>query len=51
MSNAANKDRVKAFWSDLYARDWEAIARYFVADSEYTDVPSPRDDVALWSLP
>jgi limonene-1,2-epoxide hydrolase len=46
MSNAANKERVEGFWSDLYARDWEAMARYFVADSEYTDVPSPPDDVA-----
>jgi limonene-1,2-epoxide hydrolase len=46
MSAEANKERVRSFWETLYARDWGAIAGYFVADSEYTDVPSPADDVA-----
>ncbi len=26
--------------------DWEGIASFFEEDSEYTDVPSPDDDVA-----
>jgi len=43
---SANKERVQQFWATLYARDWDAIAAFFAADSEYTDVPSPADDVA-----
>ncbi|GIU86986.1 MAG: hypothetical protein KatS3mg009_1501 [Acidimicrobiia bacterium] len=37
---------VGAFWEDLYRRDWEAVAGYFGDDSEYTDVPTPPEDVA-----
>ncbi len=43
---AANKARVTEFWATLYERDWEAIATFFGPASEYTDVPSPDDDVA-----
>ena len=43
----ANKERVRQFWAALYTRDWEAIASFFAPDSEYTDVPSPPDDVAV----
>ncbi len=43
---AANKARVQEFWDALYARDWDAIGAFFRTDSEYTDVPSPADDVA-----
>ena len=43
---AANKERVQQFWAALYARDWEAIGSFFDEDSEYTDVPSPADDIA-----
>jgi limonene-1,2-epoxide hydrolase len=43
---AANKERVTEFWATLYERDWEAIAGFFGPESEYTDVPSPEDDVA-----
>ena len=45
-SAEANKETVQALWSALYERDWDAIGRLFAADSEYTDVPSPADDVA-----
>jgi len=45
-SDAADKARVQEFWATLYARDWDGIASFFTADSEYTDVPSPADDVA-----
>ena len=43
---AADKERVQQFWAALYARDWDAIGAFFDEDSEYTDVPSPADDVA-----
>lgn len=45
-NSQANKDRVRSFWSTLYERDWDTIAGFFGPDSEYTDVPSPADDVA-----
>lgn len=41
-----NRRRVQEFWDALYRRDWEAIASFFTDGSEYTDVPSPADDVA-----
>jgi limonene-1,2-epoxide hydrolase len=41
-----NRARVEDFWRALYERDWERIASFFGADSEYTDVASPPDDVA-----
>ncbi len=43
---AGNTAVVSAFWEALYRRDWEAIAGFFTEDAEYTDVPSPADDVA-----
>ena len=46
MSAEDNKERVQAFWETLYERDWDAIGAFFGEDSEYTDVPSPDDDVA-----
>ena len=46
MAAEGNKDRISAFWSALYARQWDEIGAFFAADSEYTDVPSPPDDVA-----
>lgn len=42
----ANRARVRSFWQALYDRDWEVIGGFFGKDSEYTDVPSPADDVA-----
>jgi len=42
----ANKERVRRFWSALYDRDWDAVAGFFAEDSEYTDVPTPPEDVA-----
>jgi limonene-1,2-epoxide hydrolase len=46
LTDDADKERVREFWSALYERDWDKIGGFFVADSEYTDVPSPADDVA-----
>lgn len=37
----ANKQLVRAFWRDLYARDWDRIAGYFDEDGHYEDVPTP----------
>jgi limonene-1,2-epoxide hydrolase len=42
----SNKETVKALWSALYERDCDAIGSLFGEGSEYTDVPSPADDVA-----
>ena len=47
MSNAAsNRQLIERFWVDLYSRKFDAIGAYFSEDGEYTDVPSPEDDVA-----
>ena len=43
---ASNRQLIEKFWGDLYRRDFEAVGAYFAADGEYTDVPSPEDDVA-----
>ncbi len=43
----ADRALVTAFWSALYDRDWERVASFFGPASEYTDVPSPADDVAV----
>jgi limonene-1,2-epoxide hydrolase len=44
---ASNKAIVERFWAALYARDWDAIGSFFGPTSEYTDVASPADDVAV----
>lgn len=44
--SAADRELVARFWTDLYRRDFDALAAYFGDDSEYTDVPTPADDVA-----
>ena len=41
-----SKAIVEQFWRDLYARDFDKVGAYFLADGEYTDVCSPADDVA-----
>jgi ketosteroid isomerase-like protein len=46
MTSDQNKEIVRGLWDALYRRDWDGIAGYFDAWSEYTDVPSPADDVA-----
>ena len=46
LTDDTDKERVREFWSALDKRDWDLIGGFFVADSEYTDVPSPADDVA-----
>jgi limonene-1,2-epoxide hydrolase len=46
VSTEGNKARVSEFWSALYERDWDRIGSFFLEESQYTDVPSPADDVA-----
>lgn len=41
-----NKQLVVDFWATLYRRDFDGVGAFFAADGEYTDVPSPADDVA-----
>jgi hypothetical protein len=45
-SSTDNKRTVQVLWEALYQRDWDRIGSCFGPDSEYTDVPSPADDVA-----
>lgn len=44
---ARNRQIVERFWHTLYRRDWDALPPFFGPDSEYTDVPTPDDDVAV----
>jgi ketosteroid isomerase-like protein len=44
---ARNRQIVERFWHTLYSRDWEALPAFFTADSQYTDVPTPDDDLAV----
>ena len=37
---------VERFWADLYRRDFDAVGAYFADVGEYTDMPTPADDVA-----
>jgi limonene-1,2-epoxide hydrolase len=41
-----NLEIVRRFWQTMYARDWDGVKEYFAPEGEYTDVPSPADDVA-----
>lgn len=42
-----NKQIIRDFWGALYDRDWDRIGSFFADDGEYTDVPSPADDIAI----
>jgi limonene-1,2-epoxide hydrolase len=46
VTGEGNKALVREFWATLYRRDWDGLGRFFTEESEYTDVPSPADDVA-----
>ena len=41
-----NREVVEKLWSDLYRRDFDAVAAAFAPDGEYTDMGTPTDDVA-----
>ena len=40
------REQVARFWEDLYRREWDAVRGHFDDESEYTDVPTPPEDVA-----
>ena len=40
------RELVEQFWTDLYRRDFEKVGAYFAPDGEYTDMPTPAEDVA-----
>lgn len=44
-SRDANLTLVRAFWDDLYRRDYTALAARFTSDALYQDVPVPAGDV------
>lgn len=41
-----HRELVERFWADLYRRDFEKVGAYFAPDGEYTDMPTPAEDVA-----
>jgi len=41
-----NAELVAKFWDTLYTRNWDVVAEFFGDDSEYTDMPTPAEDVA-----
>ena len=41
-----NRALVEKLWVDLYNRDFDAVGAAFADDGEYTDMPTPGDDVA-----
>ena len=43
---ATNRDIVERLWVDLYRRNFDAVGAAFADEGEYTDVPTPGDDVA-----
>ncbi len=47
MTATDNRALVERFWQALYDRDWDGIASFFGPTSEYTDVPTPADDLAV----
>ncbi len=40
------RELVEKLWVDLYNRDFDAVGAAFADDGEYTDMPTPADDVA-----
>jgi ketosteroid isomerase-like protein len=43
---ADNKAIVERLWQLLYERDFDGVGALFADDGEYTDMPTPPDDVA-----
>jgi limonene-1,2-epoxide hydrolase len=46
MEAEANRRLIETFWAALYSRDWDRVASFFSDASEYTDVPTPPEDLA-----
>jgi ketosteroid isomerase-like protein len=43
---AENRAIVERLWKTLYERDFDGVGALFADDGEYTDMPTPGDDVA-----
>ena len=41
------KQIVASFWKALYERDFDKVATFFRADSTYTDIATPPEDLAV----
>jgi ketosteroid isomerase-like protein len=41
-----NRALVERFWKTLYERDFDGVGAFFAEDGEYTDMPTPPEDVA-----
>jgi ketosteroid isomerase-like protein len=48
MTTPAEQNRVLAeqLWETLYRRDFDGVGALFADDGEYTDMPTPAEDVA-----
>jgi ketosteroid isomerase-like protein len=42
----ANRALIERFWQTLYERDFDGVGAFFADDGEYTDMPTPPEDVA-----
>ncbi len=45
-STETNRKTVERLWELLYEKDFDGVGALFAADGEYTDMPTPADDVA-----
>lgn len=43
----ANRQVVARMWEALYRRDFDGVGAMFADDGEYTDVPTPPEDLAV----
>src|SRR5262249_51166343 len=46
LADMSNRELVEQLWKYLYERDFDAVGAMFADDGEYTDMPTPEDDVA-----
>jgi ketosteroid isomerase-like protein len=46
MTANTNRALVEQLWATLYRRDFDGVGALFADDGEYTDMPTPEDDVA-----
>lgn len=46
MTGNEHRELIERFWATLYERDFEGVGAFFADDGEYTDMPTPPEDVA-----
>jgi len=44
--DSGNRALIERFWATLYERDFNGVGAFFAEDGEYTDMPTPPEDVA-----